>query len=256
MKIVVVGGGVMGATLLAGFARHGFDDVAVIEKLEDRAAQLRADGFTVVDDVTDADVVLLAVKPQDMTATIESLEIPDGALVISIAAGVTIATFEKLLPNHAVIRSMPNTPAQVGLGVTALSPGSNVDDESLELAKRLLGTVGEVVVVPEQLQNAVTAVSGSGPAYLFYLAEGMLAGALAEGLAPDVAETLVRQTLLGASTLLAQSEVDAAELRRRVSSPNGTTVAAIGAFDDRDMKAAIEAGVAAAAQRGKELSGG
>lgn len=256
MRIVVVGGGVMGSTLLAGFARNGYADAAVIEKLPERAAQLRASGFDVVEGVEGADVIVLAVKPQDMAATLASLNLPAGALLISIAAGVRTATFEELAPGNPIIRAMPNTPAQVGLGVTALSPGSSVTDAQLDTASALLGTVGAVVVVPEEQQDAVTAVSGSGPAYVFYLAEGMLAGALAQGLSVEVAETLVRQTLLGAATLLAHSDVDAAELRRRVSSPNGTTVAAIGALDDRGVQEAIAAAVAAAAARSRELSGG
>lgn len=256
MRIVVVGGGVMGSTLLAGFARHGYTDCAVIEKLPERAEQLRAEGFAVVDDVADAQVIVLAVKPQDMLATVESLNVPSDAVVISVAAGITTAVLEERLPGIAVIRTIPNTPAQVGLGATAISAGKHATSEQMSLARELLGTVGLVVEVPESQQDAVTAVSGSGPAYVFYLAEGMLAGAIAEGLAPDLADALVRQTLLGAATLLSSSDVDAAELRRRVSSPNGTTVAAIGALDDAGTKAAMSSAIAAAAARSRELSGG
>lgn len=256
MRIVVVGGGVMGATLLAGFARNGYTDIAVIERLPERTEQLRADGFDVVEDVTGADVILLAVKPQDMLTTVDALSIPSEVLVISIAAGITTAALEAKLPGVAVIRAMPNTPALVGLGATAISSGMHATTSHMNLAQELLGTVGVVVVVPEEQQDAVTAVSGSGPAYLFYLAEGMRAGALKQGLSQDVAEALVRQTLLGAATLLAESDVDATELRRRVSSPNGTTVAAIGALDERGVNDAVAAAIAAAAARSRELSSG
>lgn len=256
MRIVVVGGGVMGSTLLGGFVRNGYDDVSVVEKFDERAQALAELGFRIVDTTSDADVIVLAVKPQDMVATVQDLDVKPGALVISIAAGISTTTLESLLDGVSVVRAMPNTPSQLGLGMTAISAGTHCTDEDLAVAEALLATVGVVVRVPEAQQDAVTATSGSGPAYVFYLAEAMRDGAIALGLAPDVASTLVQQTLLGAATLLAESEVDATELRRRVTSPGGTTQAAIEVFDARSVKDVVAAAMAAAAARGKELSGG
>ena len=176
--------------------------------------------------------------------------------MVSLAAGIRIATVESALPDGiAVVRAMPNTPALVGEGMFGISPGSACSDERLQQVRELLSTGGKVAVVDESGQDAVTAVSGSGPAYVFYLAEAMIDGGVEAGLDPDTARTLATQTLVGAAKLLATSEDDATELRRRVTSPNGTTAAAIEAFDERGVHDALVAGVLAAARRSAELSG-
>ena len=262
-RIAVLGAGVMGETLLAAVLRSGRrpSDVVVSEKRDDRAAELRdAHGVEVTGNaeaVADADIVLVVVKPQDVAALLEEIAPATraGSTVVSLAAGIRIETIEQALPEGvAVVRAMPNTPALVGEGMFGVSPGSSVSDEQLAEVVGLLECGGKVVILDERHQDAVTAVSGSGPAYLFYLAEAMVAGGMEAGLDADTANVLARQTLVGAARLLSEADVPAAELRRRVTSPNGTTAAAIEAFDDRPVMDALVAGVLAAAARSAELS--
>jgi pyrroline-5-carboxylate reductase len=179
-----------------------------------------------------------------------------GAVVISIAAGIRTATIEASVPaGVSVVRAMPNTPARIGQGVTGISAGSQCTPEALALAQLLLESVGLVVTVPEDLQDAVTAVSGSGPAYLFYLAEAMTAAGVELGLDLEVARQMVNRTLLGASMLLDTSGESAAELRRRVTSPGGTTASAIATLGDRAVDESVVAALTAARDRSRELSG-
>lgn len=263
-RIAILGGGVMGETLLSALlaAGHAAADLVVSEKLDARAAELRErHGVEVtgnLEAVDGADVVLVVVKPQDVPALLDEIgsAVAPDATVVSLAAGIRIATVEAALPDGvAVVRAMPNTPALVGEGMFGISPGSSCSDERLEQVRELLSTGGKVAVVDESGQDAVTAVSGSGPAYVFYLAEAMVDGGVEAGLDPETARTLATQTLVGAAKLLATSDDDAAELRRRVTSPNGTTAAAIATFDERDVHGALVAGVLAAARRSAELSG-
>lgn len=263
-RIAILGAGVMGETLLSAILRSGHSaaDLVISEKREERAAELReAYGVTVTGNaeaVADADVVLLVVKPQDVTSLLDEIagSVPAGATVVSLAAGITIGTITSALPDGvAVIRAMPNTPALVGEGMFGISPGPGVGDEQVATVVALLESGGRVVVVDESKQDAVTAVSGSGPAYVFYLAEAMIAGGIEAGLDEDTARTLAAQTLVGAAKLLSESDDTAEELRRRVTSPNGTTHAAITTFDERGVKDGLIAGVAAAATRSAELAG-
>jgi pyrroline-5-carboxylate reductase len=263
-RIAILGGGVMGETLLSALidAGHGVADLVVSEKLEKRAEQLRErHGVEVTGNteaVSGADVVLVVVKPQDVPALLEEIASAVGpdATVVSLAAGIRIATIESALPDGiAVVRAMPNTPALVGEGMFGISPGTSCNDERLQQVRELLVVGGKVAVVDESGQDAVTAVSGSGPAYVFYLAEAMIDGGVEAGLDAATARTLATQTLVGAAKLLATSDDDAAELRRRVTSPNGTTAAAIETFDERGVHDALVAGVLAAARRSAELSG-
>jgi pyrroline-5-carboxylate reductase len=264
-RIAILGAGVMGETLLAAIlaSGHAAADVVISEKREDRAAELReAYGVEVTGNaeaVADADVVLLVVKPQDVPALLAEIapSVRAGATVVSLAAGIRIDTLESALPDGvAVVRAMPNTPALVGEGMFGISPGSSCTDDQLATVTGLLEAGGKVVVVEEAKQDAVTAVSGSGPAYVFYLAEAMIAGGIEAGLDEPTARLLAAQTLVGSAKLLAESDETADELRRRVTSPNGTTAAAIQTFDDRGVKDALTAGVLAAAARSAELSGG
>ncbi|MEO6606301.1 MAG: pyrroline-5-carboxylate reductase, partial [Aeromicrobium sp.] len=184
-----------------------------------------------------------------------SSSVASGSTVVSLAAGILIDTLESALPDGvAVVRAMPNTPALVGEGMFGISGGSSCSADQLAAVSALLESGGKVVVVEESQQDAVTGVSGSGPAYVFYLAEAMIAGGVEAGLDEATARTLAAQTLVGASKLLAESPETAEELRRRVTSPNGTTAAAIATFDDRGVKDALTAGVLAAAARSAELS--
>jgi pyrroline-5-carboxylate reductase len=263
-RIAILGAGVMGETLLSAIlgSGHPADDLVISEKREERAAELReAYGVTVTGNaeaVADADVVLLVVKPQDVSALLEEIagSVRPDSTVVSLAAGIRIDTMTSALPDGvAVIRAMPNTPALVGEGMFGISPGPGVGDEQVAVVVALLESGGKVVVVDESQQDAVTAVSGSGPAYVFYLAEAMIAGGIDAGLDEATARTLAAQTLVGSAKLLAESDDTAEELRRRVTSPNGTTYAAITTFDEHGVKDALIAGVAAAAARSAELSG-
>jgi pyrroline-5-carboxylate reductase len=262
-RIAILGAGVMGETLLSAILESGrsTDDLVISEKRDERAEELRGRyGVAVTGNAeaaAGADVVLLVVKPQDVPALLQEIagSVRPGATVVSLAAGIRIATVQAALADGvAVVRAMPNTPALVGEGMFGISPGPGVPDDRLAAVVALLESGGKVVVVDESQQDAVTAVSGSGPAYVFYLAEAMIAGGVEAGLDEATARTLAAQTLVGSAKLLSESAETAGELRRRVTSPNGTTHAAITTFDERGVKDGLVAGVLAAAARSAELS--
>ncbi|TFD83749.1 pyrroline-5-carboxylate reductase [Cryobacterium lactosi] len=207
--------------------------------------------------VAGAGIVIVAVKPAmvpDLLAEIaDSLE--PGTLVVSVAAGVTIATFEKHLPDGvAVIRSMPNTPAVVGMAVTGLSAGTRSTAEQMALATALFETVGEVLVVSEDKIDALSTISGSGPAYVFYLIEQLTLTAIDKGFTPAEAATMVNGTFLGASALLAVSDLTPSELRRQVTSPKGTTERAVQQLETGDVKGLFDRATDAALARARELA--
>ncbi len=263
-RIAVLGAGVMGETLLSAIlsAGHPASAIVISEKRADRADELRDQhGVDVQDNATaarDADIVLLVVKPQDVPGLLAEIgdAVQPGATVVSLAAGITIDSMQQALADGvAVVRAMPNTPALIGEGMFGISAGASVSAEQLAAVVSLLESGGKVVVVDEDQQDGVTAVSGSGPAYVFYLAEAMIAGGVDAGLDPATARLLATQTVLGAARLLAGAEETAPELRRRVTSPNGTTHAAIATLDERGVHEAIRAAIAAAAARSAELSG-
>ena len=202
------------------------------------------------------DVLVLAVKPQVAPEVFPVLAAASVPRVLSIAAGITTAAMEVALPEGTVVvRSMPNTPALVGQGMAAIAPGVHAGDDDLVWATSILTAVGRVVIVAESDLDAVTGVSGSGPAYVFHLAEALTAAGIAQGLSPEVADTLTRQTLLGAATLLSDSGEDPAQLRINVTSPNGTTQAGLEVMYERGFAEVIDAVVAAASARSAELGG-
>lgn len=263
-RIAILGGGVMGETLLSALLSSGHRpaDIVVSEKVAERADELRSrHGVTIADPadaVVGAEVVLVVVKPQDVAEVVAAIApaVDPAATVVSLAAGVPTRVLEDGLPDGvAVVRAMPNTPAVVGEGMFGISAGAACDEQRLASVVALLETGGRVVVVPEEQQDGVTAVSGSGPAYVFYLAEAMIDGGVAAGLDRATARALAEQTIRGAAALLDAEDVEPAELRRRVTSPNGTTHAAITTFDEHGVDAALRAGVRAAARRSSELSG-
>lgn len=263
-RIAVLGAGVMGETLLSAIlsAGHPTTHLVISEKRADRADELREKhGVEVTDNASaarGADIVLLVVKPQDVPDLLGEISssVRPAATVVSLAAGIRIEQMEAALPDGvAVVRAMPNTPAVIGEGMFGISAGTSVTDEQLADVVSMLEAGGKVVVVDESLQGAVTGVSGSGPAYVFYLAEAMIAGGLDAGLDPETARVLVTQTVLGAARLLAESDETAEELRRRVTSPNGTTHAAIVTLDERGVHDDVRAAIAACAARSEELSG-
>lgn len=200
-------------------------------------------------------VVVVAVKPRDVIELLDQIApaIDPDQVVVSMAAGVPISVFEDALPGVPVVRAMPNTPALVREGVTAIAAGRAVTEDHLARTKRVLEAVGEVQVMDESLLDAVTAISGSGPAYVFLLAEALTEAALREGLPRDIAETLVHRTVRGAGHLLTDTDVKPSELRAQVTSPGGTTAAAVHILEERGFRALVEDAVQAAAQRSREL---
>lgn len=203
----------------------------------------------------DSKVILLALKPQTMVGVLEQIG-PIArldALVVSIAAGITIATIEKHLGPRPVIRTMPNTPLMVGRGAVAMAPGTEAGDSHMASARRLFEGVAKVVEVREDQIDAVTALSGSGPAYFFYLTEQMIRAGVEMGLDPDVAYELATQTARGAGKMLALSDDSPAELRRKVTSPGGTTQAAIEYMQSKGLDQIVVEALKAAERRGKEL---
>lgn len=262
-RIAVLGGGVMGEALIDGFQRRVTPKpvIVVAEKRSERAAELvDRHGVTIADPAeacAGADVVILVVKPQDIRGLVSDIapSVEAGALVISIAAGITTAMLEAAMPLANIVRAMPNTPARIESGVTGISAGALCGAQALERARLLLSSVGVVVEVPESLQDAVTAVSGSGPAYVFYLAEAMMAGAVELGMPADTARTSVVHTLLGAARLLEESDEEPAALRAKVTSPGGTTAAAIAVLDSNGVQQIMRGAIEAARDRSRELAG-
>lgn len=256
----------MGSALLGGLlAAEVVDkgDVAVAEPHPGRAADV-AEAFGVVttpspaEVVADADVVLLAIKPQVLADVCDQLvpALRDDALIVSIVAGVPTAAIEAHLPlrrGRRVVRTMPNTAALIGAAVTAVAAGAFATEADLAVAEEIVGAVGAVVRVDEAQLDAVTGVSGSGPAYVFLVAEALTEGALAMGLSRDVATTLVHQTLVGAAALLIETGRSPADLRAQVTSPAGTTAAGLGVLERRAVRAAFADAVAAATERSVEL---
>lgn len=262
-KVAVVGTGVMGETLLAGLLRAGWApaDVVAAERRDARRHEIASRyGVHVADTkeaVSQAETVLLVVKPQDVPDVLAEIggALAPGALVVSLCAGVTCRQIETLLPaGQPVVRVMPNTPAQVDEGMSAISPGQSADESHLARVSAILSAVGKVITVPESYQDAVTAVSGSGPAYVFLVVEAMVDAGVMLGLPRDVATTLVVQTVFGSAKLLVDSGEHPTVLRERVTSPGGTTAAALRELEDHGVKSAFMSAMEAARDRSKALS--
>jgi pyrroline-5-carboxylate reductase len=258
-RVAVLGGGVMGEAIATTLAEAGFA-VVVAEKRPERAAELRSGGLLVLqpdEAVPQAEVLVIVVKPQDVRALLVDLTglVAAGTLVISIAAGITTSTIEDAWPGAAVVRAMPNTPARIQAGVTAISAGKSCSPRMLDEAASLLAHLGVVITLPEELQDAATAVSGSGPAYVFYLAEAMLLAAADLGLPAEQAREAVVHTLLGAAELLRRSSTSPEQLRTQVTSPGGTTAAAVAVLEDQRVREAFVQAIRAARNRAGELAG-
>jgi pyrroline-5-carboxylate reductase len=264
-RTAILGAGVMGETLLSGLLRAGraVDDVVITERRPDRAAELAERyGVKVLsnpDAVAGSDTVVLVVKPQDISSLLTEIRdsIVPGTLIVCIAAGITTAFVEQRLPDGvAVVRVMPNTPALVDQGMAAISPGSHCDAEHLSRARALLAATGKVIEVAEYHQDAITAISGSGPAYIFYVVEAMIEAGVLLGLPRSTSTDLVVQTLYGAATMLRETGEHPTVLREQVSSPAGTTMAALRQLDDHKVRAAFLTAMEAARDRSRELSSG
>jgi len=263
--VAIFGAGVMGETLLAGLVRAGraADDIVVTERRPDRAQELRdKHGVDVVSNIVaaeKADTLVFVVKPQDMGALCDEIasHVRPGALVVSLAAGITTEFLESHLPAGCpVVRVMPNTPALVDQGMSAVAAGAHCDEAHLEEAESLLRAVGRVVRLDEKHLDAVTAISGSGPAYIFYVAEAMIEAGVFLGLPRSTATELVVQTFYGAATMLRETGEHPSVLRENVTSPGGTTVAALRTLDDHKVRAAFISALEAARDRSADLASG
>lgn len=258
-RLQVIGGGKMGEALLGGLVASGWaeaDDLHVVEldpaRQEAITAAVSAASVS-SDPVAGADAVI-AVKPDVVAAVLPGLASAGVGRVLSIAAGVRTDAIEAgLPPGTPVVRAMPNTPALVGKGAAAIAAGSAASGDDLDWARGILQAVGTAAVVSEHDLDAVTGLSGSGPAYLFRLAEALRAAGTAQGLDPATADALTRQTLLGAATLLASSGEDPGRLRENVTSPGGTTDAGLAVMDSADFMGLIDRVVDAATRRSREL---
>jgi pyrroline-5-carboxylate reductase len=209
--------------------------------------------------VKDADIIILAVKPQNMAKTLQEISsaVDKSKLVISIAAGITTKFVEKSLSKGIrVVRVMPNTPALVGEGAAAVAAGCNAKAGDVKITRAIFNAVGMSVEVKEKLMDAVTGLSGSGPAYFFLIIEALMEAGLKTGLSRDLSKKLAVQTMLGAARLCLESDKEPAELREMVTSPNGTTFAGLKVMEDRKLRSVIIAAVEAAAKRSRELAKG
>jgi pyrroline-5-carboxylate reductase len=256
--LLVVGGGRMGEALLAGLLAAGraAEEFVIVEVSAARREELTSahPDVTIADHAVSAAGAVLAVKPADVPAAARAVADVGVRRILSIAAGVTTAAIEQAAGEPlAVVRAMPNTPALIGAGAAAISPGSTADEEDLAWAEEILRAVGAVVQVPEKALDAVTGLSGSGPAYVFLVAEAMVEGGVLAGLPREIAETLAFQTLLGSSRLLAEGESTPAALRAAVTSPGGTTAAGILELERHGVRAAFLDAIAAATERSREL---
>lgn len=264
-RIAVIGGGRIGEALIAGLIEGGLSTghVVLSEKNPARATavaqQFGVRATSVSDAVESSDVIVVAVKPGDVDSVITQISKADldgerEKILVSMAAGVPTGRFEPKMPaGTPVVRVMPNTPMLVGEAMCVLSPGRHARSEHVELVRKLLGTVGKVAVVAESQIDAVTAVSGSGPAYFFLMAEAMVDAAVAQGLARDIATMLVIQTMVGSAAMLDRSDESATELRAGVTSPGGTTAAALATMERNGFRAAVLDAVDAAAARSAAL---
>lgn len=267
--IAILGTGSMGGAILRGLRQPAVsvDGLRATTRSESSAAALRAEGVearaTEHDSdanrwaVADARLVLLGVKPAQITALLAEVgpSLHPEALVVSVAAGITTEAMQAAVPNP-VVRAMPNTPALIGRGVTGVSGGSRATAAHLALADDLFRTVGTVVELPESQIDALSTISGSGPAYVFLLIEELTRAAEAIGFEPDVAALLVQQTFSGASLLIEATGDDPAELRRRVTSPKGTTERAIAVLQDARLAELFERAARAAQERARQLAAG
>jgi pyrroline-5-carboxylate reductase len=264
MVIAILGAGKIGEALLSGLLRSGVPvgELCFSEQYAERAAQLTerygVASVSSVEAASSAELVLLAVKPADVGPLAEEIaaSLGEKTLVVSVAAGITIRFLERrLLEGTRVVRVMPNTPMLVGEGMSAISAGTHAGDADLDRVEALLSAVGRVVRLPEAQLDAVTALSGSGPAYIFLLVEALIDAGVLLGLPRPVASELAIQTAFGSALMLRDSGDSAAQLREAVTSPGGTTAAALRKLEDHRLRAAVSDALEAARDRSLELGG-
>ena len=264
-SVAILGAGKMGEALLSGLLRAGRDTSSVVAAVRrpERGAELRAKyGIEVTDAASAAklaDTLVLAAKPQDMGRLLDEIApvVPPGRLVISVAAGITTSFIAaRLTGDVPVVRVMSNTPVLVDEAMSVISAGAHAGEEHLRRAEELLTPVGKVLRIPETQQDAATALSGSGPAYVYFLVESMVDAGILLGMSRSAALEMVIQAVYGAATMLRESGEHPVILREAVTSPGGTTISAIRELEKHGVRAAFIAAIEAAAERGKELGGG
>jgi pyrroline-5-carboxylate reductase len=263
-RIAIIGGGRIGEALLAGLLSSGWRDIVVTSRGEERVAELRErHGVEATtsngDAVRGAALVVLAVKPQDIDALLEDIgpELSSDQTVLSVAAAIPTAHIEaRIAEGVPVVRAMPNSPSTVHEGMAGIAAGAHAGDDQLALAEEVLTHLGRVVRVPEHAMDAITAVSGSGPAYFALLAEAMIEAGILLGLSREISTTLVVQTMLGTAKQLRDERMHPVELRESVTSPGGTTIAAIRELEQAGVRAAFLNAIQAAMHRSKELAEG
>lgn len=263
-SIAVLGGGVMGGAIAAGAIAGGWpaSQVTVAGRNADSLAALAAaHGVATTQDLAQAtagaDIIVFAVKPQDAAAALDVFagSVRPGTLLLTVAGALPASFYEARLPaGTPVVRAMPNTPALIGKGATAIAPGANAAAEHMALATAVLAATGLVVEVDEDQIGAVGTVSGSGPAYFYAFVEAMIEAGITQGLDRELTTKLAIQTFIGAAALLESSDVGPGELRARVSSKGGTTLAALGAMSDAGLQTVVAVGLAAAERRTRELA--
>ncbi len=260
--VAILGAGAMGEALAAGLLRAGWEpgEISMAVRREERQRELiDRTGCFVSRDPSEAlsgkEVAVVAVKPRDVPHLLAQIQgdYQPSQVILSLAAGVPTRLFEASLGEVPVVRAMPNTPALVEEGITGLAGGRFAGEEALARAERVLSAVGQVIQMEESLLDAVTAVSGTGPAYAFLLAEALTEAAIREGLPRQIAERLVHQTIKGSGALLVETGLSPFELRAQVTSPGGTTAAAVHVLEERGFRALVEDAVRAAGDRSREL---
>lgn len=269
LRVCFLGTGSMGSAVLTGLvdSGHPVELVSATTKSEQSAQSLRAMGVSALSveqssDANallsgDADIVVLGVKPYQIADVLREIsqELPKNSVIISMAGGIELATMAANVPEHKnLIRSMPNTPAMVGQGVTGLAAHSSASAEALDAAEWLFSAVGEVVRVQEEQINALSAISGSGPAWIYYIVEQWEKVAIAKGFTPDQAQVLVRSTLLGSAALMAETGEEPSVLRKNVTSPGGTTERIIATLDQADLETLFAKSLDAAVERANEIA--
>jgi pyrroline-5-carboxylate reductase len=269
LRVCFVGTGSMGSAVLRGLidSGHPVELISATTKSEQSAASLRAIGVSALSveqspDANallsgDADVVVLGVKPYQIVDVLTEIaeDLPKNSVVISMAGGIELKTMAAALPEHKnLIRSMPNTPAMVGQGVTGLAPHSTASADAVDAAQWLFSSVGEVVKVEEQQINALSAISGSGPAWIYFIIEQWEKVAVSKGFTKEQAETLVRSTLFGSAALLADNGEEPSQLRKNVTSPGGTTERIIATLDEANLEQLFSAALDAAVNRANEIA--
>ena len=262
-QVGLIGVGIMGEALISGLISSRFPKAQIVftEKRAERAREISskygAREVELAELAKTSNVILLVVKPQDLEQLLTSLgaDLNKNVALVSFAAGKTTDFINGIVgPDISVIRVMPNTPTLIGLGMAAISLGRAVDSEQAKFVSEFLATCGKVISVDEKLQDAVTALSGSGPAYFFAFIEEMIKSGISLGLSSDQATTLAIQTMIGSAAMLEQSGKSATTLRENVTSPNGTTAAALKVFSDANLGEIVERAMTAARDRSQELA--